>query len=240
MRILLIDSDPAEAQGFELALKSEGFSVTTTDLGEEGIEFARNYEYELILIALELTDMIASDIIRTLRNTKVRTPIVIFSLTAGPETRIKCLDLGADDFLFHQFQPPELATRIRSIVRRAHGHMESVITVGNLVISLNSREFSVDGKRTPLPPLEHRLLILLGLRKGRMVSRESLFATLFGEDGDQPPRMVDSVIARLRRKIAKANGGVNYIQTEYKTGYGLFEPDTEPGTLLFFRARRTA
>ena len=98
MRVLLIEDDSATAQSIELMLKSENFNVYTTDLGEEGIDLGKLYDYDIILLDLNLPDMSGYEVLRTLRVAKVKTPILILSGLAGIEDKVKGLGFGADDY----------------------------------------------------------------------------------------------------------------------------------------------
>src|SRR3979409_539422 len=119
MRVLLIEDDSAVAQSIELMLKSESFNVYTTDLGEEGIDLGKLYDYDIILLDLNLPDMSGFEVLRTLRVSKVKTPILILSGLAGIEDKCKGLGLGADEYITNTFHTDELVARIHAIVRRS-------------------------------------------------------------------------------------------------------------------------
>src|ERR1700722_17564872 len=127
MRVLLIEDDSATAQSIELMLKSEKFNVYSTDLGEEGIDLGKIYDYDIILLDLNLPDMSGFEVLRKLRISKVKTPILILSGLAGIEDKIKGLGFGADDYMTKPFHKDELVARIHAIVRRSRGHAQSVI-----------------------------------------------------------------------------------------------------------------
>nr|4QPJ_C Chain C, Cell cycle response regulator CtrA [Brucella abortus 2308]4QPJ_D Chain D, Cell cycle response regulator CtrA [Brucella abortus 2308] len=118
MRVLLIEDDSAIAQSIELMLKSESFNVYTTDLGEEGIDLGKLYDYDIILLDLNLPDMSGYEVLRTLRLSKVKTPILILSGMAGIEDKVRGLGFGADDYMTKPFHKDELIARIHAIVRR--------------------------------------------------------------------------------------------------------------------------
>src|ERR1700689_1427914 len=122
MRVLLIEDDSATAQSIELMLKSESFIVYTTELGEEGIDLSKIYDYDIILLDLNLPDMSGFDVLRKLRVSKVTTPVLILSGFAGIEDKIKGLGFGADDYMTKPFHKDELVARIHAIVRRSKGH----------------------------------------------------------------------------------------------------------------------
>jgi len=147
MRVLLIEDDSATAQSIELMLKSENFNVYTTDLGEEGVDLGKLYDYDIILLDLNLPDMSGYEVLRTLRVAKVKTPILILSGMAGIEDKVKGLGFGADDYLTKPFHKDELVARIHAIVRRSKGHAQSVITTGDLVVNLGQKTVEVDSAR---------------------------------------------------------------------------------------------
>jgi two-component system, cell cycle response regulator CtrA len=122
MRVLLIEDDSSIAQSIELMLKSESFNVYTTDLGEEGVDLGKLYDYDIILLDLNLPDMSGFDVLRSLRVSKVKTPILILSGVASIEDKVKGLGFGADDYMTKPFHKNELIARIHAIVRRSQGH----------------------------------------------------------------------------------------------------------------------
>ena len=144
MRVLLIEDDSATAQSIELMLKSESFNVYTTDLGEEGVDLGKLYDYDIILLDLNLPDMSGYEVLRTLRVSKVKTPILILSGLAGIEDKVKGLGFGADDYMTKPFHKDELVARIHAIVRRSKGHAQSVIQTGDLVVNLDTKTVEVE------------------------------------------------------------------------------------------------
>src|SRR5579863_2043526 len=139
MRVLLIEDDGATAQSIDLMLKSESFSVYATDLGEEGIDLGKIYDYDIILLDLNLPDLSGFEVLRKLRVSKVKTPILILSGLASIEDKIKGLGFGADDYLTKPFHKGELMARINAIVRRSKGHAQSVINTDDLCLNLESK-----------------------------------------------------------------------------------------------------
>src|SRR4026208_1251978 len=121
MRVLLIEDDSATAQSIELMLQSEGFNVYTTDLGEEGVDLGKLYDYEIILLDMNLTDRSGCEVRKPLRVNKVQPPILILSGLAGIEDKVRGLGFGADDYMTKPFPKDELGGRIHAIVRRPTG-----------------------------------------------------------------------------------------------------------------------
>src|ERR1700693_2721321 len=144
MRVLLIEDDSATAQSIELMLKSESFNVYTTDLGEEGVDLGRLYDYDIILLDLNLPDMSGFEVLRSLRVSKVRTPILILSGLASIEHKVKGLGFGADDYMTKPFHKTELIARVHAIVRRSQGHAQSVVQTGDLIVNVNAKNVHIN------------------------------------------------------------------------------------------------
>ncbi len=180
MRVLLIEDDSATAQSIELMLKSESFNVYTTDLGEEGVDLGKLYDYDIILLDLNLPDMSGYEVLRTLRVAKVQTPILILSGLAGIEDKVRGLGFGADDYMTKPFHKDELVARIHAIVRRSKGHAQSVISTGDLTVNLDTKTVEVQSARVHLTGKEYQMLELLSLRKGTTLTKEMFLNHLYG------------------------------------------------------------
>src|ERR1700680_2916281 len=122
MRVLLIEDDSAMARSIELMLRSESFIVYTTDVGEEGVDLGKLYDYDLIVLDLELPDMSGFEVLKTLRLAKVQTPILILSGNVIVEAKVKAFGFGADDYMTKPFHKDELVARIHAVIRRSKGH----------------------------------------------------------------------------------------------------------------------
>jgi two-component system cell cycle response regulator CtrA len=224
MRVLLIEDDSATAQSIEVMLRSEGFNVYTTDLGEEGVDLGKLYDYDIIMLDLNLPDVSGYEVLRTLRVSKVKTPILILSGLAGIEDKIKGLGFGADDYMTKPFHKNELVARIHAIVRRSKGHAQSVIQTGDLVINIGTKSVAVQGQRVYLTSKEHQMLELLGLRQGKTVSKEQFLNHLYGGIEEPEQKIIDVFMCKLRKKLSRASGGKDYIETVWGRGYVLREP----------------
>jgi two-component system, cell cycle response regulator CtrA len=224
MRVLLIEDDSSTAQSIELMLKSANFVIYTTELGEDGIDLSKVYEYDIILLDLNLPDMSGFEVLRSLRASKVSTPTLILSGLAGIEDKIKGLGGGADGYMTKPFHKDELVARIHSIVRRYRGHAQSVIEIDDLVINLDNKSVAVDGERVYLTGKEYQMLELLALRKGMTLSKEMFLNNLYGGMEEPEPKIIDVFICKLRKKLANASGGRDYIETVWGRGYMLREP----------------
>ena len=224
MRVLLIEDDPATAQGIELMLKTEGFNVYTTDLGEEGIDLGKLYDYDIILLDLNLPDMPGFDVLKTLRMAKVQTPVFILSGTSDIDTKVRGLSVGADDYMTKPFHKDELVARIHAVVRRSKGHSQSIITTGEIKVNLDAKTVEVGDHRVHLTGKEYQMLELLSLRKGTTLTKEMFLNHLYGGMDEPELKIIDVFICKLRKKLAAATGGEHHIETVWGRGYVLREP----------------
>ena len=224
MRVLLIEDDSATAASIDMMLKSEGFICDTTDLGEDGLEIGKLYDYDIIVLDLMLPDIDGYEVLRRLRAARVRTPILILSGLNELDNKIKGLGFGADDFLGKPFDRRELIARIQAIVRRAKGHSESVIRTGKLTVNLDSRTVEADGAPLHLTGKEYGILELLSLRKGTTLTKEMFLNHLYGGMDEPELKIIDVFVCKLRKKLANATNGENYIETVWGRGYVLRDP----------------
>ena len=224
MRVLLIEDDSATAQSIELMLKSTSFNVYATDLGEEGIDLSKVYDYDIILLDLNLPDMSGFEVLRSLRASRVKTPTLILSGLAGIEDKIKGFGFGADDYMTKPFHKDELVARIHAIVRRSKGHAQSVIEIDDLVVNLDTKTTAVNGTPVPLTLKEYQMLELLSLRKGLTISKEMFLNHLYGGMDEPAQKIIDVFMCKLRKKLADASGGKDYIETAWGRGYVLRQP----------------
>ena len=227
MRVLLIEDDSATAQSIELMLSTEGFNVYTTDLGEEGLDLGKLYDYDIILLDLNLPDMHGYDVLKKLRTAKVGTPVLILSGVAEMDSKVRALGFGADDYMTKPFHKDELVARIHAIVRRSKGHAQSVISTGDLTVNLDAKTVEVDGSRVHLTGKEYQMLELLSLRKGTTLTKEMFLNHLYGGMDEPELKIIDVFICKLRKKLAAAGGGKHHIDTVWGRGYVLSEPRDE-------------
>ncbi|PCI59243.1 MAG: DNA-binding response regulator [Kordiimonadales bacterium] len=227
MRVLLIEDDPTMTRSVELMLNSEGFNVYSTDLGEEGLDLGKLYDYDIILLDLNLPDMHGYDVLKKLRTAKVNTPILILSGLTEMENKVKGLGFGADDYLTKPFHKEELVARIHAIVRRSKGHSQSIIKTGKLAVNLDTKTVEVSSQRVHLTGKEYAMLELLSLRKGSTLTKEMFLNHLYGGIDEPELKIIDVFICKLRKKLATASGGDNYIETVWGRGYVLRSPAEE-------------
>ena len=150
MRVLLVEDEPATAKSIEMMLKSAAMVVDSTDLGEDGLEIAKLYDYDIIILDLKLPDIDGMEVLRRMRDARVETPVLILSGLAESERKVKGLGTGADDYLTKPFEKDELIARIQAIVRRSKGHSQSLIRTGKIAVNLDARTVEVAGKSVHL------------------------------------------------------------------------------------------
>ncbi|MBM3467818.1 MAG: response regulator transcription factor [Alphaproteobacteria bacterium] len=223
MRVLLIEDDSATAKTLQSALRTEGFVCDTTDLGEDGLEIGKLYEYDLIVLDLILPDMDGYEVLRRLRAAQIKTPILILSGLVEIDDKVRGLGFGADDYLTKPFNKTELLARIHAIIRRSRGHSESIIRTGRLSVNLQHRTASVDDKPLHLTGKEYAIVELLSLRKGTTLTKEMFLNHLYGGMDEPELKIIDVFICKLRRKLAEALNGEDYIETVWGRGYVLRE-----------------
>jgi two-component system cell cycle response regulator CtrA len=228
MRILLIEDDSATAQSIQLMLKSEGYICDTTDLGEDGLEIGKLYDYDIMILDLMLPDIDGYEVVRRLREARVETPILILSGLNEADNKIKGLGIGADDYLTKPFDKRELIARVQAIVRRSKGHADSVIKTGKLEVNLDARTVEVDSKPVHLTGKEYGILELLSLRKGTTLTKEMFLNHLYGGMDEPELKIIDVFVCKLRKKLSQASEGENYIETVWGRGYVLRDPIADP------------
>ncbi len=228
MRVLLIEDDPSTQLSVKLMLESAGMVVDTTDLGEDGLEIGKLYDYDIMILDLMLPDMDGLEVLRRLRDSRVQTPVLILSGLTESETKVKGLGVGADDYLTKPFDKSELLARVQAIIRRSAGHSQSVIRTGRLAINLDAHTVEVDGQPIHLTGKEYGILELLSLRKGTTLTKEMFLNHLYGGMDEPELKIIDVFICKLRKKLSDATGGDHYIETVWGRGYVLRDPETMP------------
>ena len=224
MRILLIEDDPVTSRSIALMLGHANFNVYTTDLGEEGIDLAKLYDYNLILLDLVLPDINGHDVLRQLRVARIDTPILILSGETDTENKMRGFGSGADDYLTKPFHREELIARIHAIIRRSKGHSQSIIKTGDIEVNLDGKTVEVRGNAVHLTGKEYQMLELLSLRKGTTLTKEMFFNQIYGVMDEPKLKIIDVFICKLRKKLSEATGRENHIDTVWGRGYVLRDP----------------
>ena len=227
MRILLVEDDPATSRSIELMLTHANLNVYCTDLGEDGIDLAKLYDYDLILLDLNLPDMSGHEVLRQLRLARIETPILILSGSDDTDSKIRGFGFGADDYMTKPFHRDELIARIHAIIRRSKGHAQSIIRTGSIAVNLDAKTVEAEGKAVHLTGKEYQILELLSLRKGTTLTKEMFLNHLYGGMDEPELKIIDVFICKLRKKLSEATGGENYIETVWGRGYVMRDPVPE-------------
>lgn len=225
MRVLLVEDDPTTAKSIEMMLSHANLNVYSTDMGEEGIDLAKLYDYDLILLDINLPDINGHEVLRQLRLSRIDTPILILSGEDDTENKLKGFGFGADDYLTKPFHREELVARIHAIIRRSKGHAQSIIKTGNVNVNLDAKTVDVDGKTVHLTGKEYQMLELLSLRKGTTLTKEMFLNHLYGGMDEPELKIIDVFICKLRKKLSEATAGESYIETVWGRGYVLRDPE---------------
>ena len=225
MRVLIVEDDAATAKTISLMLNSAGFTVDVSDLGEDGLEVAKLYDYDIILLDLMLPDMDGFEVLRRFRAAKILTPVLILSGLSESDNKIKGFGGGADDYLTKPFDKRELIARIKAIVRRSKGHAESTIQIGKVTVNLDARTVSVANKQIHLTGKEYAIMELLALRKGTTLTKEIFLNHLYGGMDEPELKIIDVFVCKLRKKLMEKTGGESYIETVWGRGYVMRESE---------------
>ena len=224
-RVLLIEDDPEAAHAIELVLKCEGIDCCTTSLGEDGLNLGKSNGYDIILLDLMLPGISGFEVLRSLRASDVNTPILILSGFQEIADKVRGLGFGADDYITKPFHKNELLARIQAIFRRSRTQPHAIIKTGDLCLNIDAKTAEMGGSPVPLTTKEYQILELLSMRKGTALTKEMFLNHLYGGMDEPEVKIIDVFICKIRKKLAKASNGKNYIETLWGRGYVLRDPD---------------
>ena len=227
MRVLIVEADGAATRTLIPLLRASGVIADQIESGQEALGLARHYDYDLILLDLELPDLEGYDVVRRLRAARIETPVIMQAAAIKPQARIKAFGVGADDFVSKPYDHTELFARIQAIVRRSKGFSQPSLRCGPLQLNLDSREVTVSGKVVHLTGKEYSILELLVLRKGMVLTKEVFLNHLYGGMDEPEMKIIDVFICKLRKKLAQA-GAANVIGTVWGRGYMVRDAASHP------------
>jgi two-component system cell cycle response regulator CtrA len=222
MRILLVEPDADVRYAFEQWCRVEKLVVYTTDNGEEAIDLGKLYDFDAIVLELNLADMSGYEVLRTLRVAKVQTPVIVCSGLSGVEDIVRALGFGADAYLTKPAHKDLLVANIHAVVRRSRGIPTNTVTIGNLVIDIGTKRAQVAGDPMHLTAKEYAVLELLALRQGLIVTKEMFLNHLYGGMDEPELKIIDVFICKLRHKL-RQHGADELVQTVWGRGYTLAE-----------------
>lgn len=221
--VLLVEDDPSTAAALQCALfERMGYYCDIVSTIKEGYDAAKFRNYDMILLDLifRKEGKVAHDFIWKIRLAKVKSPIIIISAIWSIESKIRSLGFGADDYIVKPYHTTELIARIQALARRFRGLDSSVFNIGPLSIHLDNKEVYCHGQPVVLTGKEYAILEILTTRNG-IVPKEMFLNSLYGGHEEPEAKIIDVFICKLRKKLVKASGGIDFIQTVWGRGYQL-------------------
>jgi two-component system copper resistance phosphate regulon response regulator CusR len=201
MRILIVEDDAALSSFIRKGLEAEHHAVDTANDGEQGRAMALEFDYDLVVLDLNLPGVDGLSILKSVRQRKTSMPVLILTARGRVEDRVQCLDTGADDYLVKPFSFLELSARARALLRRSHLPSESVLTVRDLSLDLVQRKVERAGRHIELTTKEFALLEYLMRNAGRRLTRAMIIEHVWNLTFDSTTNVVDVYINYLRRKV---------------------------------------
>jgi DNA-binding response OmpR family regulator len=223
MKLLIVEDEKRMADLLHKGLTEEGHTALCAYDGAEGLELAKAYEFDVIILDIMMPKLSGYEMAKRLRSEKISTPVLMLTAKDSVPDIVRGLDLGADDYMTKPFSFEELVARLRAVKRRTLTAQEVNLRVGDLVLDPSSREVSRGGVRVSLTRTEYNLLERLVYRAGRVVSRRSLIESVWGYDHDIEENTLDAFMHLLRNKVDPA-GRTKLIHTVRGVGY-MIRPD---------------
>ena len=228
MNILIIENDQVAASAIALTLKGAKHQCSIECTFEDGLRSAAKGNFDAIILDINLPDGNGVQLIQILRRNKVNTSILVLSGIDDISNRIDALNAGADGFLAKPYDSGELLANMNAIIRRSHGYGDNFIATGAIIVDINKREATVNGKSLKLTAKEYSILELMSLKKGIILTKAHFIDYLYGGIDEPEFKVIDVFICKLRKKIDDiigANNDVKYIHTLWGQGYVLRDPD---------------
>jgi len=205
MKILIVEDEKDLAEIIKQGLEENSFSVEVCHDGEEGLFMAGNYPYDAVILDVMLPTMDGFTVLKELRAQNIRVPVLMLTARGGMGDKVKGLDTGADDYLVKPFEFPELVSRLKAVIRRNKGEASSLVSIGDLIIDINSRTVKRADKEIRLSSREYRILVYLCLNRGRVISREQITEYIYDPDHESDSNIIDVYISYLRNKVDKGH-----------------------------------
>jgi two-component system response regulator PhoP len=218
MRLLLIEDDAALRLGLARQLEADGYRVDQAADGEDGLFQAREYPVDLAIVDLGLPKLNGLTVVQRLRSEGRTIPILILTARGSWQDKVVGLESGADDYLVKPFEYPELAARVKALLRRSLKATSDVLTWGPIALDFSAQIAKLNGQAVDLTAFEYRLLEYLVRERARVVSKQELSDYLYPHDEDRDSNVLEVLIGRLRRKL-DPDGSLAPIETLRGRGY---------------------
>jgi two-component system OmpR family response regulator len=212
MRILIIEDDPALADGLTRSLHQSGYAVDCATNGEQANTMLRDAVYDLAILDLGLPRLDGTEVLRRLRQRGGRTPVLILTARDAVESRVQGLDLGADDYMTKPFDLIELEARLRALIRRGQLGSNLALTCGRLKFDPSAHRAWNDGMPLEISAREIGVLEVLMLRQGKVVNKEQIMEALCNWDEDLGENAIEVYIHRLRKKLETSGARIRTIR----------------------------
>ena len=222
MRLLLVEDEKKVSELVARALRAESYAVDVAEDGLRGWELAQAYEYDLIILDLMLPQLPGEEVLRRIRRTNQRVPILILTARGATEDKVHNFEAGADDYLTKPFAFAELIMRVKALLRRGPITRSSVLRVGDLEVDRFTQQVRRAGRRIELTPKEYALLEYLAANPGRVFSRTMIIEHVWDQSFEGLTNIVDVYVRHLRSKVDDPFA-VKLIRTVRGVGYGLTE-----------------
>jgi heavy metal response regulator len=222
MRVLVVEDEAGVAGFVEQGLTEAGYAVDVARDGADGLEYALSFDYDAIVLDIMLPKMNGLEMLREIRNRRVKSPVLLLTARDAVDDRVRGLDVGADDYLVKPFAFPELLARLRALLRRPPLQSGNLLSMNDLEMDLTQREVRRGGKRIELSPREFALLELLLRHPNQVLTRTQIVEHVWNFDFYADTNVVDVYIGYLRRKIDRENA-LPLIHTVRGVGYRLSE-----------------
>ncbi|HVH38664.1 MAG TPA: response regulator transcription factor [Gemmatimonadaceae bacterium] len=224
-RVLIVEDNPDLAFGLRNNLEIEGYDVAVSEDGPNGVERAREWKPDVMILDLMLPGMDGYTVLRTLRDSGFTAPVLMLTARGEEADKVKGLRSGADDYVTKPFGVLELLARVEALLRRATGanagRAGAINVFGRIAIDRAARTVTRSGAAVALAPMEYDLLVALVDRDGAVVSRVDLMRHVWGYDASIVSRTVDTHVVELRRKLEDDPSSPKHILTVRKAGYRL-------------------
>ncbi|HEX4590349.1 MAG TPA: response regulator transcription factor [Gemmataceae bacterium] len=217
MRVLVVEDEPALLSVVAQALREAGYAVDEADDGEIGLYKATAWEYDAVVLDINLPKRDGWSVLSALRKTH-KTPVLFLTARDAIRDRIRGLDTGADDYLVKPFDLNELLARVRALIRRSAGQAAPVIDIGDVAIDTGAKRVTLDGKPVTLTAREYAIVELLALHRGQVVTRTQIYEHIFDENDDSLSNLVEVHVMNVRKKLGK-----DFIATRRGQGYVIDE-----------------